>query len=172
MSIRGEMEYEEDYDYKGVVDENRQKRDIERRRLEAAYGRVFGSDEGHWVLEDLFFRYGFTAEGIERPSVLAGESHADAARRDGMKEVVRHILRMCGAWCQVPDCEPVPEPEPVPVPVPVPPFVPVGAVGPVGAVEEGQVMGSGSGSGSGEAAGEASREESVGESSGESEGAE
>jgi hypothetical protein len=72
-------------------------------RLRGQYAATFNTLSGHVVLGDFFARYGFDAEGVERPSCIAGEGHVDAARRDGQKEVVRYVLRMCGARCVLPE---------------------------------------------------------------------
>lgn len=61
-----------------------------------AYKRLFSTDDGKTVLEDLFSRFGFDAEGVERPSVRIGhgQTHADLATLEGMKEPIRYILRL------------------------------------------------------------------------------
>jgi hypothetical protein len=72
-------------------------------RLCGQYAETFNTLSGRVVIGDFFVRYGFDTDGIELPSCIAGEGHVEAARRDGQKEVVRYVLRMCGARCVLPE---------------------------------------------------------------------
>jgi hypothetical protein len=58
------------------------------------YKRLLSTEDGKAVLADLFSRYGFDPEGVERPGFHPGQTHADLAWTEGMKEVIRYILRM------------------------------------------------------------------------------
>jgi hypothetical protein len=63
------------------------------KQLRIEYRKVFTSESGKAILADLFGRYGFDAEGVERPSARAGMRAEDVFLADGMKEPVRYILR-------------------------------------------------------------------------------
>lgn len=62
--------------------------------LRKSYFDVFKSDGGKAVLADLRLRYGFESDGVERPSARIGMRAEDVFLTEGMKEPVRHILRM------------------------------------------------------------------------------
>ena len=63
-----------------------------RRKLRAAYGRAFSTEDGRTVLTDLLASFGFSADGIEKPSAQYGANAQDVFLREGMKEPVRRIL--------------------------------------------------------------------------------
>ena len=66
---------------------------MERSEKIKAYKRLFSTDDGKAVLEDLLARYGFDENGVERIGVRPGQTHADLALIEGMKEVLRYVLR-------------------------------------------------------------------------------
>lgn len=73
-----------------------ERRTESQKQLRLAYGRVFETPDGKAILEDLQARYGWKG-GIELPSYTPQATAESAIHRDGMKEPVRHILRMVNA---------------------------------------------------------------------------
>jgi hypothetical protein len=69
-------------------------KDNEAKQLRMSYGMLFGSEHGKRVLEDLKRRYGFSPDGTELPIYSPGLDAMTTTHRDGMREPVRHILRM------------------------------------------------------------------------------
>lgn len=84
----------QDSNYNGNAAKMRKAEDA---ALRSAYGRVFAGESGRRVLEDLMQRYGFYESGVEKTSVVPGDSPESVFLRDGMKEPIRHILYMSGA---------------------------------------------------------------------------
>lgn len=64
-----------------------------KKQLRLAYAKVFTSESGRLVLEDMKKRFGWDGD-VERPSCRPGMAPTDAFLVDGMKEPVRHILAM------------------------------------------------------------------------------
>jgi len=75
---------------------SKQRREEDNKRLAEIYSTTFRTRCGLLVLSDLLAAYGFDENGIERPTVKTGGTFEDAARIDGSKEVVRHILANAG----------------------------------------------------------------------------
>lgn len=65
----------------------------EARERTKSYKRLFSTTDGRIVLFDLFKLYGFDDNGIEKDDFVKGDDGMVLARRDGMKSVIRHILR-------------------------------------------------------------------------------
>lgn len=64
----------------------------EKKELRAAWNRLMNSEDGRKCLADLQRRYGWK-DGVELPSYQANMPPNDFIHRDGMKDVVRYILR-------------------------------------------------------------------------------